>query len=71
MFEKAKLKKDIKRCKAKINFIESKRVRSQAALVEAILTHATPKDEDVEFFNKYTEQIELERKRLHDLTQML
>ena len=67
MFKKAKLKKAIKDCIAKIEEIEQKRVRSQAALVEAILTNTHPKDDDVDYFNHFTAQIEEERARLKDL----
>lgn len=65
MFEKAKLKKAIKDSKKKIEMLEQKRSRSQAALVEAILKHTEPDDRDVDFFNQFTEQIEEERNNLH------
>ena len=71
MFEKAKLKAKIRKCKKEIAALEQKRVRSQAALVEAILTHQAPKDDDVEFFNKYTAQIETVRQKMHELQQQL
>jgi predicted nucleic acid-binding Zn-ribbon protein len=57
MFEKFKLKKKIKSLKNEITAVELKRVRSQAALVEAILTHASPDDNDVDYFNKFTIEI--------------
>ena len=71
MFEAAKLKKEIKKSKETIEVLEKKRTRSQAALVEAILTHQDPDDSDVEFFNHFTELIESERNRLHQLTKQL
>ena len=58
MFEKQKLKGTIKKLKQEINDIEAKRSRSQAALVQAILEQKDPSDEDVEFFNRYTAEIE-------------
>jgi sRNA-binding regulator protein Hfq len=54
MFEKLKLRKKIKQYRKMIEDAEKKRIRSQAALVEAILTNSVPSDEDVDYFNKYT-----------------
>lgn len=65
MFEKFKLKKQIEECKKNIAVLEQKRTRSQAALLEAILKNATPNDQDVDFFNQFTEKIENERNRMH------
>ena len=71
MFKKMKLKKAIEQCKKDIADLEQKRTRSQAALVEAILTKSEPKDDDVDFFNKFTEQIETKRQELHSLMREL
>ena len=67
MFQKFKLKKQIEKSKNMIALLEQKRTRSQAALVEAILSHTSPKDEDVDFFNRFTAQIEDERAHMHRL----
>ena len=67
MFKKWKLKKQIERSKNMIELLEQKRTRSQAALVEAILNHTSPRDEDVDFFNRFTAQIEEERARMHQM----
>ena len=67
MFKKSKLKKDIKKAQKAIESLEKKRTRSQAALVEAILTQKTPDDSDVEYFNRFTELIEAERNKMHNL----
>jgi hypothetical protein len=71
MFEKLKIKAEIKRCKRIIEELESKRTRSQAALVEAILTSKSPDDDDVEWFNRYTALIDSERSKLHELEKKL
>ena len=71
MFKKMKLKKSIEQCKNEIAELEQKRTRSQAALVEAILLKTEPKDDDVDFFNKFTEQIEAKRQELHGLMKEL
>ena len=65
MFKKLKLKKSIAKCKKEIIEIEKKRYRSQANLVEAILTGKDPKDDDVDYFNRYTQKIEELRLEIH------
>lgn len=67
MLKKFKTKQGIKKYKKQIVAVEQKRARSQAALVDAILTHTTPSDEDVDYFNKYTAEIEELRKKMHAL----
>ena len=67
MFEKRRIKKQIEASKQRIEMLEQKRTRSQAALLEAILKNATPDDEDVDYFNKFTEEIEAERNFMHEL----
>lgn len=69
MFRKIKLKKQIRACIREINLMEQRRSRSQAALVSAILTGTTPADDDVDYFNRYTAQINETRDRLHQLQQ--
>ena len=66
MFKKLKLQRSINKCKKQIEVIEQKRARSQAKLVEAILTHTTPEDDDVDYFNRYTNQIEDVRRKMHE-----
>ena len=67
MFDKVKLKRSIKQKQQKILELEQKRSRSQAALVTAILSNTTPSDEDVDFFNRYTNQIEETRAEMHEI----
>lgn len=67
MFKKMKIRRKIKKYKKQILAIEQKRSRSQAALVDAILTNSTPSDEDVDYFNRYTAQIEACRSEMHEL----
>lgn len=69
MFKALKLKRRIKMCKQRIEELETKRLRSQGALVDAILAHKDPDDEDVDYFNKFTLQINAEREMLHILTE--
>lgn len=69
MFRKIKLKKQIRACIREINLLEQRRSRSQAALVSAILTGTTPANDDMDYFNRYTAQINETRDRLHQLQQ--
>ena len=71
MFEKIKLKKEIKKSKERIEAIEQRRTRSQAALIQALMNHTDPDDRDVDFFNQFTSQINEERDRLHKLQKKL
>lgn len=58
MFKKSKLKKKIQKCVAEIEMLESKRSRSQSAIVQAILEQRDPNEDDVKFFNQYTHKID-------------
>lgn len=69
MLEKFKLKKKIRLYRQQIELLEKKRNRSQAALVEAILTQTSPSDVDVDYFNNYTRQINELRDLMHEFQQ--
>lgn len=71
MFEKLRIKRKIKGYQKAIELVEKKRIRSQAALVEAILTNSVPSDEDVDYFNKHTTVINDLRDKMHDLQKQL
>ncbi|MBO4284397.1 MAG: hypothetical protein J5958_07230 [Clostridia bacterium] len=71
MFEKMRIKKQIKVIRQRILFLEQKRARSQAALVDAILRKVDPSDEDVEYFNQFTGEIERLRTEMHELEKQL
>ena len=60
-----KLRREIKRCKLKIELIEQRRERSQAAFMAAILSGTDPDDRDVDYFNQFTEMIDREREKMH------
>ena len=71
MFRKARIRRDIKRCLREIELLEHKRERSQAALIEAILTQTSPSDTDADYFNRFTAQIEANRARIQKLQEEL
>ena len=67
MFEKIRIKNQIKKLKKEITLNERKRARSQAALIEAILQNTSPSDDVLDFFNYYTEQINNSREKISNL----
>ena len=67
MFLKMKLRRQIKQSKDAIAQLEQRRSRSQAALVTALLNNAVPRDEEVDYFNYFSEKIDRERDHLHEL----
>ena len=67
MSDKRKLRKAIAESEAKIEELEQKRVRSQAALFYAMVNNLELPEADKEIFNLNTELIELERQQLASL----
>lgn len=62
---KSRIKKGtIQKLKQEVNDIEAKRSRSQAAFGQAILEQKDSSNEAVEFFNRYTAEIEVVRGQL-------
>ena len=64
MFRKLALKKAIKDSEKEIESLEKKRMRSQSALMETMVTGEKPSKQDEEYFKMYTSLIEMERKNL-------
>ncbi len=64
MFRKLALKKAIKDSEKEIESLEKKRMRSQSALMETMVTGEKPSKQDEEYFKLYTSLIEMERKNL-------
>ncbi len=71
MNRKKQLKKEIEASRNEISELESKIIRSQSALMEAIITHTKPDDNDIEYFRLLTSLIKVERENLHKLTEEL
>lgn len=71
MFEKLKLKRKIRKLKIQIEELEKKRSRSQSALVDSILSNRMPEDQDVDYFNRYSERINADRERIRELEKKL
>lgn len=71
MAKKGDLKKAIQDSIKEIELLERKRGRSQAALLEAIITNTKPSEDDVKYFKVYTSLIEVERGNLRKLQEEL
>ena len=71
MFEKSKLKKAIAASEATIEELEQKRMRSQSAIIYAIINNLEIPEADKEIFNLNTQLIDLERKQLVALNEEL
>lgn len=65
------MKKQIRKCKKEIQALEEKRNRSQASLVNAILCNKQPSEEDVEYFNRFSSDIEKIRTQMREYEEEL
>ena len=68
---KKDLAKEISILEREMRELESKRSRSMAALMEALISRRDPDVTEMQFFRQYTAEIEVKRSRLIDLTEQL
>lgn len=68
---KRDIAKEIRMLSSEIQMLEIKRSRSQAALIEALVSKRDPDPEDVQYFRAFTSQIEVKREQLQKLTKDL
>ncbi|MDE7164251.1 MAG: hypothetical protein K2O04_02355 [Clostridiales bacterium] len=71
MSEKKNLAKEIRVVEEEIKLLEIKRSRSQASLIEALISRQDPPEDEMRFFRTYTAEIEVKREQLIKLTQQL
>lgn len=71
MSRKGELKRAIAQCELEIKSLEQKRMRSQSALLESILTNTKPDEEEMEFFRVFSSLVRQEREKLIALTNEL
>lgn len=71
MSEKKNLAKEIRVVEEEIKLLEIKRSRSQAALIEALISRQDPPEDEAQFFRTFTAEIEVKREQLVKLTQQL
>ena len=69
------LKKDLAReiavLEKEMSELESKRVRSMAALMEALISRRDPNEMEMQFFRQYSAEIEIKREKLMELSERL
>lgn len=71
MSKKRELKKAIEECSQEIEMLELKRMRSQSALLDAILDKEEPLEVDREYYRVYSALIRQEREKLAALREEL
>lgn len=71
MAKKNDIKKKIEESEQEISRLESKLMRSQIAVMGAILNNEPPNEEDREYFRVYSKLIEVERNNLRELYKQL
>ena len=64
MSVKKELAKEIHILEEEIKVLEIKRSRSQAALIESLISRQTPDEEEMQFFRTFTADIEVKREQL-------
>ncbi|MBD5131337.1 MAG: hypothetical protein HDT28_01900 [Clostridiales bacterium] len=68
---KRDLAKEMQLIEEEIKVLEAKRTRSQAALIEAIISRRDPDENEMRYFRTYTAEIEVKRERLTEITNQL
>lgn len=71
MSMKKEIARQIQIIEAEIKELEIKRSRSQAALIEALISRRTPEESEMRFFRQYTADIEVKRDQLAILNKRL
>ena len=64
MSKKKELAKEIHILEEEIKVLEIKRSRSQAALIESLISRQTPDEEEMQFFRTFTAYIQVKREQL-------
>lgn len=67
MSKKSDLKKAIAESEQEIADLETRRNRSQSALLQSFLDHSKPNKNDAEYYRVYSQLIDLERANLRKL----
>ena len=68
---KKDLAKEIGVLEREMGELESKRVRSMAALMEALISRREPNTFEMQFFRQYSAEIEIKREKLIELNEKL
>ena len=68
---KKDLAKEIGMLEREMQELESKRVRSMAALMESLISRRDPETSEMQFFRQYSAEIEIKREKLIELNNKL
>ena len=68
---KKDLAKEIGILEKEMHELESKRMRSMAALMESLISRRDPNEFEMQFFRQYTAEIEIKREKLIEMTERL
>ena len=68
---KKDLAKEIGILEKEMHELESKRARSMAALMEALISRRDPDEREMQFFRQYTAEIEVKREKLIEMANQL
>ena len=68
---KKDLAKEIGILEREMHELESKRVRSMAALMESLISRRDPEESEMQFFRQYTAEIEVKREKLIEMNNKL
>ena len=68
---KKDLAKEIGVLEKEMSELESKRVRSMAALMESLISRRDPNEFEMQFFRQYSAEIEVKREKLIELNERL
>ena len=68
MSVKKDLTKEIGALEREMQELESKRMRSMAALMESLISRREPNEFEMQFFRQYTAEIEIKREKLIEMT---
>lgn len=68
---KKELAKEIRSLEEEIKQLEIKRSRSQASIIDSLISKQDPEEQDVQFFRTYSAEIELKREQLAKLNRKL
>lgn len=64
MSKKKELAKEIHMLEEEIKALEVKRSRSQASLIEALISRQAPDESEMQFFRTFTADIEVKREKM-------
>lgn len=71
MSRKNTIAKELHNLEEEMKILESKRLRSMAVIIEAIVSKTEPDPRDLQFFRTYTAEVEMKREQIQKLTKEL